>query len=43
MAIVNFVLVLQDWEENASRALSLRKHLDSVSQMIIRWRKLELK
>uniref|UniRef100_K9J478 Midasin n=1 Tax=Desmodus rotundus TaxID=9430 RepID=K9J478_DESRO len=32
----------QDWEENASRALSLRKHLDSVSQMIIRWRKLEL-
>ncbi|XP_040839706.1 midasin isoform X2 [Ochotona curzoniae] len=32
----------QDWEENASRALSLRKHLDVVSQMIIRWRKLEL-
>ncbi|XP_055981327.1 midasin [Sorex fumeus] len=32
----------QDWEENASRALSLRKHLDLVSQTIIRWRKLEL-
>ncbi|XP_070306217.1 midasin isoform X2 [Odocoileus virginianus] len=32
----------QDWEENASRALSLRKHLDLVSQLIIRWRKLEL-
>ncbi|XP_064216909.1 midasin isoform X1 [Aotus nancymaae] len=32
----------QDWEENASRALSLQKHLDLVSQMIIRWRKLEL-
>ncbi|XP_058163130.1 midasin isoform X2 [Dasypus novemcinctus] len=32
----------QDWEQNASRALSLRKHLDLVSQMIIRWRKLEL-
>ncbi|XP_049753260.1 midasin [Elephas maximus indicus] len=32
----------QDWEENASRALSLRKHLDSVTQLIIRWRKLEL-
>ncbi|XP_077018521.1 midasin isoform X2 [Tamandua tetradactyla] len=32
----------QDWEENASRALSLRKHLGLVSQMIIRWRKLEL-
>ncbi|XP_020142630.2 midasin isoform X1 [Microcebus murinus] len=32
----------QDWEENASRTLSLRKHLDLVSQMIIRWRKLEL-
>lgn len=32
----------QDWEENASRELSLRKHLDLVSQTIIRWRKLEL-
>ncbi|XP_008936093.1 PREDICTED: midasin, partial [Merops nubicus] len=32
----------QDWEENASRALSLRKHLDSVTQLIIQWRKLEL-
>ncbi|XDA78991.1 hypothetical protein R6Z07F_009052 [Ovis aries] len=32
----------QDWEENASRALSVRKHLDLVSQLIIRWRKLEL-
>ncbi|KAM5256760.1 midasin [Ctenodactylus gundi] len=32
----------QDWEENASRALSLRKHINLVSQMIIRWRKLEL-
>ncbi|XP_028903180.1 midasin isoform X2 [Ornithorhynchus anatinus] len=32
----------QDWEENASRALSLRKHLDSVTQLIVRWRKLEL-
>ncbi|KAL1775570.1 midasin isoform X1 [Sigmodon hispidus] len=32
----------QDWEENASRALSLRKHLDLVTQMIIRWRRLEL-
>ncbi|KAK2507590.1 hypothetical protein MC885_004960, partial [Smutsia gigantea] len=27
----------QDWEENASRSLSLRKHLNLVSQMIIRW------
>uniref|UniRef100_H0VTT4 Midasin n=1 Tax=Cavia porcellus TaxID=10141 RepID=H0VTT4_CAVPO len=32
----------QDWEENASRALSLRKHLNLVSQIIIHWRKLEL-
>ncbi|XP_060061378.1 midasin [Erinaceus europaeus] len=32
----------QDWEENASRSLSLRKHLDLVTQLIIRWRKLEL-
>ncbi|NXJ78761.1 MDN1 protein, partial [Trogon melanurus] len=32
----------QDWEENASRTLSLRKHLDLVTQMIIQWRRLEL-
>uniref|UniRef100_A0A670YJS1 Midasin n=1 Tax=Pseudonaja textilis TaxID=8673 RepID=A0A670YJS1_PSETE len=32
----------QDWEENASRAVSLRKHLDLITQMIIQWRKLEL-
>ncbi|XP_019393298.1 PREDICTED: midasin isoform X2 [Crocodylus porosus] len=32
----------QDWENNASRALSLRKHLDLVTQLIIQWRKLEL-
>uniref|UniRef100_K7FQC1 Midasin n=1 Tax=Pelodiscus sinensis TaxID=13735 RepID=K7FQC1_PELSI len=32
----------QDWEENASRALSLRRHLDLVTQLIIQWRKLEL-
>ncbi|KAM8810105.1 midasin [Eudromia elegans] len=32
----------QDWEENASRALSLRKHLDLITQLIIQWRKLEL-
>ncbi|XP_061479315.1 midasin isoform X2 [Rhineura floridana] len=32
----------QDWEENASQAVSLRKHLDLVTQLIIQWRKLEL-
>uniref|UniRef100_A0A8C4UIL8 Midasin n=1 Tax=Falco tinnunculus TaxID=100819 RepID=A0A8C4UIL8_FALTI len=32
----------QDWEQNASRALSLRKHLDLVTQLIIQWRRLEL-
>ncbi|NWH71168.1 MDN1 protein, partial [Piaya cayana] len=32
----------QDWEENACRALSLRKHLDLVTQLIIQWRRLEL-
>ncbi|NXD83342.1 MDN1 protein, partial [Halcyon senegalensis] len=32
----------QDWEENSSRALSLRKHLDLVTQLIIQWRRLEL-
>nr|XP_033792626.1 midasin isoform X2 [Geotrypetes seraphini] len=32
----------QDWEEQASRTLSLRKHLNSVTKLIIQWRKLEL-
>ncbi|XP_069830836.1 midasin-like isoform X3 [Dendropsophus ebraccatus] len=32
----------QDWEENASRNLSLRKNLDEITQLIIQWRKLEL-
>ncbi|XP_066468783.1 midasin [Tiliqua scincoides] len=32
----------QDWEETASKSVSLRKHLDSVTQLIIQWRKLEL-
>ncbi|KAH0622150.1 hypothetical protein JD844_024188 [Phrynosoma platyrhinos] len=32
----------QDWEENASHAVSLRKHLDLVIQLIFQWRKLEL-
>ncbi|MGH0171579.1 UNVERIFIED_CONTAM: hypothetical protein FKN15_061690 [Acipenser sinensis] len=32
----------QDWEENASRSVSLRKQLEVVTQLIIQWRKLEL-
>ncbi|KAM3931945.1 midasin [Leptodactylus fuscus] len=32
----------QDWEENASRNLSLRKNLDEITQLIIQWRKFEL-
>nr|XP_056712126.1 midasin [Euleptes europaea] len=32
----------QDWEDTASRAVSLRKHLDLVTQLIIQWHKLEL-
>lgn len=32
----------QDWEENASRNVSLRKNLDEITQLIIQWRKLEL-
>ncbi|XP_048350337.1 midasin isoform X2 [Sphaerodactylus townsendi] len=32
----------QDWEEAASRAVSLRKHLELVTQLIIQWHKLEL-
>ncbi|KAK9531216.1 hypothetical protein VZT92_010656 [Zoarces viviparus] len=32
----------QDWENNASRSVSLRKELEPVTQLIIQWRKLEL-
>ncbi|KAJ3606919.1 hypothetical protein NHX12_026435, partial [Muraenolepis orangiensis] len=32
----------QDWENNASRALSLRTELELLTHMIIQWRKLEL-
>ncbi|XP_053499982.1 midasin [Ictalurus furcatus] len=32
----------QDWENNASRAVSLRSELEPITQLIIQWRKLEL-
>ncbi|KAJ8008932.1 hypothetical protein DPEC_G00083550 [Dallia pectoralis] len=32
----------QDWENNASRSVSLRRELESVTNLIIQWRKLEL-
>ncbi|KAL2081973.1 hypothetical protein ACEWY4_021791 [Coilia grayii] len=32
----------QDWENNASRSVSLKRELEAVSQLIIQWRKLEL-
>uniref|UniRef100_A0A3B1J791 Midasin n=1 Tax=Astyanax mexicanus TaxID=7994 RepID=A0A3B1J791_ASTMX len=32
----------QDWENNASRSVSLRNELESITQLIIQWRKLEL-
>ncbi|XP_023122208.2 midasin [Amphiprion ocellaris] len=32
----------QDWENNASRTVSLRNELEPVTQLIIQWRKLEL-
>ncbi|XP_030636974.1 midasin [Chanos chanos] len=32
----------QDWENNASRSVSLRKELEAITQLIIQWRKLEL-
>lgn len=34
---------LQDWENNASRSVSLRVELEQVTQLIIQWRKLELR
>ncbi|XP_028997386.1 midasin [Betta splendens] len=33
----------QDWENTASRSVSLSKELEPVTQLIIQWRKLELK
>lgn len=36
-------LLLQDWENNASRSVSLRVELEQVTQLIIQWRKLELR
>ncbi|PFX16223.1 Midasin [Stylophora pistillata] len=33
----------QDWESNAAKHVSLRDHLDNVTQLIIQWRKMELK
>ncbi|XP_041950170.1 midasin [Alosa sapidissima] len=32
----------QDWESNASRSVTLKRELESVTQLIIQWRKLEL-
>lgn len=32
----------QDWENNASRSVSLRKELEPVTKLIIQWRRLEL-
>ncbi|XP_070405869.1 midasin isoform X3 [Nothobranchius furzeri] len=32
----------QDWENNASRSVSLRRELEPVTQLIIQWRQLEL-
>ncbi|XP_030850211.1 midasin [Strongylocentrotus purpuratus] len=32
----------QEWESNASRAVSIQTHLEEITQTIIRWRKLEL-
>ena len=36
------LLFLKVWEENASRHVSIRTHLDEVTDLIVRWRKLEL-
>lgn len=37
------VVFSQDWENNASRTVSLRNELETITQLIIQWRKLELK
>ncbi|XP_032235337.2 midasin-like isoform X2 [Nematostella vectensis] len=33
----------QEWEANASRHVSIKAHLDALTQLIISWRKLELR
>lgn len=38
-----FLSLFQDWENNASRSVSLRNELEPITQLIIQWRKLELK
>lgn len=38
-----FLSLYQDWENNASRSVSLRAELEPITQLIIQWRKLELK
>lgn len=38
-----FLSPFQDWENNASRSVSLRSELEPITQLIIQWRKLELK
>lgn len=43
LTTLNVLFMRQDWENNASRSVSLRKELESVTQLIIQWRKLELK
>lgn len=45
LCVITFVLCSshQDWENNASRSVSLSKQLEPVTQLIIQWRKLELK
>ncbi|XP_022106838.1 midasin-like isoform X2 [Acanthaster planci] len=33
----------QEWEGNASRAVSVREHLEQITDLVIQWRKLELR
>ncbi|XP_038059884.1 midasin-like [Patiria miniata] len=33
----------QEWESNASRAVSVREHLEHITDLVIQWRKLELR
>ncbi|XP_028395044.1 midasin-like isoform X2 [Dendronephthya gigantea] len=46
MKILNGLEILlkhsQEWESNASRHVSIRDHLDQITQKIIQWRQLEL-
>jgi midasin len=43
--LIGFELLLKkgyEWQANASKAVSLHEHLDVISSLVLRWRRIEL-